>query len=151
MAVVRLYPVSDFNSIAEEFDRALTHFMGTAQNERSSNGEDYHWHPRADVREIKESFVLTFELPGVDKDDIHIQYEGGLLKVEGERKQLETPEATRNLREERRFGKFSRAFKLNAKVQVDKIEAEFKNGLLTVIVPKAEEVKPKDIKIKVGK
>lgn len=151
MALVRLYPAPNFNSIAEEIDRALAHFMGTAQKEKDNHEAAVHWHPRADVREMKENFVLTFELPGVNKDDIHIQYEDGQLKVEGERKQDETPEGTRSLREERRFGKFSRVFKVNAKVQGDQIDAEFKDGLLTITLPKAEEIKPKDIKIKIGK
>lgn len=151
MALVRLYPAPNFNSIAEEFDRALAHFMGTAQREKVNGEVAVHWHPRVDVRETNDSFILAFDLPGVNKDDIHIQYEDGLLKVDGERKQDETPEGTRSLRDERRFGKFSRVFKVNAKVQGDKIGAEFKNGLLTITLPKAEEIKPKDIEIKIGK
>lgn len=151
MALVRLYPAPGVGSIAEEIDRALAHFIGTAKTEKESRKDVVNWHPRADIRETKDNFFLTFELPGVNKDDIHIHYEDGLLKVEGERKQDEALEETRYLREERRFGKFSRAFKVNAKVQGDKIDAEFKNGLLTISLPKAEEIKPKDIKIKVGK
>jgi HSP20 family protein len=151
MTLVRLYPVRRFNHVAEEVDRALDRFFGDAANTNSGNGVSSRWSPNVDIRETKDSFVLTFELPGIGKDDIDIHFENGLLKVEGERKQEEVTDGVNLLREERRFGKFYRSFKVNTRVQSDKIEADYKNGLLTINLPKAEEIKPKEIKVKIGK
>lgn len=151
MTLVRLYPARKFNHVAEEVDRALNRFFGDDVN--ASNGSDVsaRWSPNVDIRETQDNFVLTFELPGISKDDINIHFENGLLKVEGERKQDEVADGVNLLREERRFGKFYRSFKVNARVQSDNIEADYKNGLLTITLPKAEEIKPKEIKVKIGK
>jgi HSP20 family protein len=151
MTLVRFYPVRRFNHVAEEVDRALDQFFG--DNANLSNGSDVPagWSPNVDIRETKDNFVLTFELPGISKDDINIHFENGLLKVEGERKQDELVDGVNLLREERRFGKFYRSFKVNTRVQSDNIEADYKNGLLTINLPKAVEIKPKEIKVKVGK
>jgi HSP20 family protein len=151
MALVRFYPAHNFNSIAQELDRAMDYFLDQKSNDKSEREADDCWCPRADIRETKDDFILTFELPGVNKENIAIHFEDGLLKVEGERKKDESNEDSSYLREERNYGKFSRVFKVNSKVQGDKIDAVYKNGLLTVSLPKAEEVKPKEIKINVGK
>ena len=150
MTLVRLYPVRRFNHVAEEVDRALDRFFGDDANINNSD-VSARWSPNVDIRETKDNFVLTFELPGVNKDEINIHFEDGLLKVEGERKQDEVADGVNLLREERRFGKFYRSFKVNARVQSDKVEADYKNGLLTIILPKAEEIKAKEIKVKIGK
>lgn len=147
MTSVRLYPVRRYNHVAEEFDRALDRFFGDDANVSKDSDVSARWSPNVDIRETKDNFVLTFELPGISKDDINIHFEDGLLKVEGERKEDEAMEGVSLLRRERRFGKFYRSFKVKARVQSDKIEADYKNGLLTINLPKAEEIKAKEIKI----
>jgi HSP20 family protein len=151
MALVRFYQPGSFNTLAEELDRAMDYFLGQKTNGSAEREAEACWCPRADIRETKDDFVITFELPGVKKDDINIRFEDGFLTVEGERKRDEIGDGGSYLREERNYGKFSRAFKVNSKVQGDKIDAAYNNGLLTISLPRAEEMKPKEIKIKVGK
>lgn len=151
MTLVRLYPARRFNHVAEEVDRALDQFFGGDVNVSNGSNVPARWSPNVDIRETKDNFVLTFELPGISKDDINIHFEDGHLKVEGERKQDEIADGVNLLREERRYGKFYRSFKVNSRVQSDNIEADYKNGLLTITLPKAEEIKPKEIKVKIGK
>ncbi|MCK6619543.1 MAG: Hsp20/alpha crystallin family protein [Calditrichaceae bacterium] len=152
MAFIRLYPATDVNSVAAEIDRAFNRFFGVAGNGKSeAETEIAAWRPRVDIRESKDDFVLTVELPGISKEDIHIHYEDDTLRVEGERKREVPGDGAEYLRGERVYGKFSREFKVNTPVQSDKIEAEFKNGLLSIRLPKAEEAKPKQIKINAGK
>lgn len=150
MAFIRLYPATDVEAIAAEIDRAFNRFFGIEKNGNSAT-ISIAWHPRVDIRESKDDFVLTMELPGVSKDDIHIHYEDDTLRVEGERKREVPGDGAEYLRSERVYGKFSREFKINTPVQSDRIEAEFKNGLLSIRLPKAEEAKPKQIKIQASK
>jgi HSP20 family protein len=86
-------------------------------------------------------------MPGVDLEDIDLRVEGDMLTISGERKAGELPEGARQIRRERSFGKFSRTFQLPHAVDPDKVEARFKNGVLIVIMPRAEEDKPKKILI----
>lgn len=151
MALVRFYPVGNFNNIASEFDRAIHRFCGGDVNFENATDSETHWHPQVDIRETKDEFLLTMELPGVSKDDLRIHFEDNLLKIEGERKKEDSDENSSYLREERCYGKFSRVFKVNSRVQGDKIDAAYSNGLLTLSLPKAEEAKPKEIKIKASK
>lgn len=150
MAFIRLYPATDVDTVAADIDRAFNRFFGVERNGNSET-EGVAWHPRVDIRESKDDFVLTVELPGINKDDIHIHYEDDTLRVEGERKREVSDNGAEYLRSERVYGKFSREFKVNTPLQSDKIEAEFKNGLLSLRLPKAEEAKPKQIKINSGK
>lgn len=107
------------------------------------------WLPGMDVSEDKDKFTVTVELPGLNKEDVNITYKEGSLTVEGERKnEDEKKEADYHI-VERAYGKFRRSFTLPLPVKEDKIDALFKNGVLTITLPKAEEVKPKEIKVNV--
>ncbi len=102
-----------------------------------------------DVYSTDEEIVITASVPGVKPDDIDITVEGDTLTIRGEAPAR--PEGLRYLFAERFEGAFSRTLQLNIPVDVDHIEANFENGLLTVILPKAEEVKPKVIKVQAEK
>jgi HSP20 family protein len=107
------------------------------------------WAPAVDVYEDAEQMRLTAELPGLDPKEVDIRIENGLLTLRGERK-LEKEEKQENYhRIETRYGSFVRSFALPNYVDTDKVRAEFKNGLLNVFLPKREESKPKQIKVKV--
>lgn len=104
--------------------------------------------PAADVYETDKEYVLNFDLPGIKESDVSISLDANTLRVSGERK-VETEVKTQNrYRSERSYGKFERAFALPEKVLADKIEANFKDGVLSIHIPKAEEVKPRTIQIK---
>jgi HSP20 family protein len=101
--------------------------------------------PALDVQENKDNFTVRVELPGLRREDIEVSLEDGTLTISGERK-AETPaEGTEVLRQERFFGKFSRALNLPAPVAADKVKAQYKDGILTVTLAKVEEAKPKQI------
>jgi len=106
------------------------------------------WLPPFDVSETENEIIVKVELPGMDVKDIEIALTDGLLTIKGERK-LEKEDKKENYhRIERQFGSFSRSLNLREKVKADGIEAAYKDGILTVTLPKAEESKPKKIEVK---
>jgi HSP20 family protein len=108
------------------------------------------WEPMVDISETPESYLVTAELPGVTKDDVNINYEDGVLTIRGEKKQEKEEKRKNYHRVERSFGAFERSFRVPARVLVDKIEAKFKDGILNLMLPKAEEARPKEIPIKIS-
>ena len=107
------------------------------------------WSPALDVHDDKEAFTVTLEAPGLKKDDFEISYHDGVLSVAGERKEEKETKERNYFRRERYFGRFSRSVSLPADVKADKIGAAYKDGILTVTLPKAEEAKPKQIQVNV--
>jgi len=107
------------------------------------------WAPAVDIYEDAEQLRVSAELAGIDPKDVDIRIEDGVMSLSGERK-LEKEEKKDNYhRIETRYGSFSRSFSLPNYVDTDKVRAEFKNGVLNVYLPKREESKPKQIKVKV--
>ena len=108
------------------------------------------WAPALDVHEDKEKFTVNLELPGLKREDISVHLEDGSLVISGERKAETVSEGTEVHRQERHCGKFSRALTLPVAVAPDKVKASFKDGILSVTLPKAEEAKPKQIDVTVN-
>jgi HSP20 family protein len=105
------------------------------------------WTPPVDVRETEDAFVVTAELPGLSREDIQITLENNILRVSGERK-FERDEKQDNYhRIERSYGAFTRSFALPSQVDADRVQAAFKDGVLTITVPKAEAARPRKIDI----
>ena len=107
------------------------------------------WIPAVDINEDNDSFILTADIPGLNKSDIDISVENNTLKLSGAREHKKTEEGTEYHYQERNHGKFYRSFKLPLTVDEENISAAFKNGILTVILPKTEEAQPKLRSIKV--
>ena len=105
------------------------------------------WAPALDVHEDKENFRIRVELPGMKREDIEVSLQDGALVITGERQAEKITEGTEVHRQERYYGKFSRALTLPAAVSGDKVKAQYKDGILTVTLPKAEEAKPKAITV----
>lgn len=101
-----------------------------------------------DVYETPEEVVVKTALPGVDPEDIDVSVIGDTLTIKGESKVEEEVKGANYIRRERRYGSFSRSLSLPTSVVADKASADFSKGILTLRLPKAEEVKPKRIKIK---
>ena len=109
----------------------------------------FEWAPSVDVSESDGSVVVKAELPGMESNDIDVDLTGNVLTIKGEKKiEEEKKEEERVYCRERFYGTFQRSFRLPAGVESDKVEANFKNGVLTVTVPKSEESKHKKIEIK---
>ncbi|NTU65660.1 MAG: Hsp20/alpha crystallin family protein [Chloroflexi bacterium] len=100
-----------------------------------------------DMIETKDNVIVKVSAPGVESEDIEISVVGDTLTIKGETKSEEHFEEASYIRKERRFGSFQRTLSLPASVASDKAKAEFENGVLTLTLPKAEEAKPKSIKI----
>lgn len=105
------------------------------------------WMPPVDIRETEDAFLVTAELAGLSKDDINITLEDSVLTLSGERRFEKEAEKDNYHRIERAYGSFSRSFTLGSGVMAEKVKAAFKDGVLTVTVPKREESKPRKIDI----
>jgi len=108
------------------------------------------WAPALDVREDKDNFIIRAELPGLKREEIDVLLQDGALVISGERKFEKAEESTEVHRQERYYGKFQRALTLPEPVAADKVKADYKDGVLTVTLPKTEEAKPKKIDVSVN-
>jgi len=109
----------------------------------------WEWFPSLDVAETKNDLVVKVELPGMDPKDIDISLTDGLLTIKGEKKQEKEEKEENYHFIERSYGTFTRSIRLPKEVKHDKINASYKNGILKVVLPKSEEAKKKEIKVKV--
>jgi HSP20 family protein len=108
------------------------------------------WTPAVDIFETEHEIVLKAELPDMNEKDIDVRVEKNTLTLSGERKYEKEFNEENALRTERYYGTFSRSFTLPNTVKLDAVKAEYKNGVLTVSLPKLEEAKPKQIKVAVS-
>ena len=108
------------------------------------------WAPALDVHEDADKFSIRVELPGLKREDIGVSLQDGALVISGERKSEKVEEGVEIHRQERFYGKFQRALTLPAPVAADKVKAQYKDGILTVTLPKSEEAKPKQIDVSVN-
>lgn len=132
--------VSEMNRLQNEMNRVFG---------RVGNGARPNVYPALNVWEDDEKLYVEAELPGMELSDLEIYVNSGnLLTIQGQRKEPETAKGTWH-RRERGYGKFSRVFELPTEVQPDKVEAHFRHGVLMVVLPKREEVKPRRIEVKV--
>lgn len=144
--LVHFSPRADLSRMQRDFDHIFSNFFPTLGTD-SDNSEAVSWHPRIDVIETTEAYELSLDVPGVNKDDIQINFHEGVLSISGERMSKELSETDNVVRFERQSGRFYRSFTLPNKINAKKIEANFENGVLVVKVPKLEETKPQKIKI----
>ena len=108
------------------------------------------WSPAVDVYDDKDNFVVNCELPGMKKSEIEISLHDGVLTIGGERKQESERKEGETFRSERYFGKFQRSVTLPASVDGSKVKASYKDGLLSIELPKAEDAKPRHIEVNVS-
>ncbi|MER3524963.1 MAG: molecular chaperone [Ignavibacteria bacterium] len=106
------------------------------------------WMPAVDLIEKDDEFVAKVELPGVRKDDVKITLHDNVLTIRGEKKEEKETKDSNYHRLERTYGSFQRSFTLPTAVRQDKVEAEFRDGVLSITLPKAEEAKRKQIEVK---
>ena len=136
---------SDMFSLQKEMNRVFDSFFRGVDEPSLLNSS---WVPAVDVAEENEAYVVKVELPGVNKDDVKITLESNILTIEGEKKAENEVKGKNYYRAERSYGSFQRSFTLPASVKNDKIDAVYKDGILTVSLPKVEEAKPKQIEVK---
>ena len=138
MSLSHFDPLTNFRVFEDAFARLL--------NEPQSNRP---WSPAVDIYETENELVLKADLPGFNENDIDVRVENNTLTVHGERKFDQTVKEENYLRVERSYGSFSRSFGLPNTVNTEAIKAEYKNGVLSVELPKRAESKPKQVKVNV--
>jgi HSP20 family protein len=151
--MTRWDPFQDLRSAQDEMAQMspmLAHALGLSGQPQGS-GTATAWAPALDISERKDAYLVTVELPGVGVDDLEITMEDGLLTIQGERQFAHGSSEQQFHRVERRYGAFRRSITLPAQVQADQIEASFDHGVLQIVVPKAEEAKPKRIQVRPGR
>jgi HSP20 family protein len=147
MEIIPWRPIGrELSSLHQEMDRLWDRFMGETPLVRRITGE---WWPTVDVSETKDNFLIKAELPGMDASDVNVSVSGNVLTIKGEKRKEEEEKDEHHYRAERYYGSFQRSFQLPSSMQAEKVEATFDKGVLRVILPKVEEAKKKDIKIKV--
>jgi HSP20 family protein len=138
----------NLNSLQNEIDRVFDRFFPSREQDQESSSTQAVWRPRMDLIETEDDYRLHLDMPGMSTDDIKISYQDNELIISGERDSTHTDEGEEFVRVERSFGQFRRAFTLPRTVDAENIHATYDNGVLTVTVPKAETVKPRQIDIK---
>jgi len=139
-------PLDRLASLRDEMDRIFDFAWPTRDSGLFSG-----WSPTLDVHDEKDHFVVQVELPGMKKEAISLTLHDGALTVSGERKQEREPsDEGQTFRSERFFGKFQRSVTLPAAVDAGNVKATYKDGILSVHLPKAEEAKPKQIAVNVS-
>jgi HSP20 family protein len=139
MTLVRWNPARELASMEiDRLNHMLTDFYGTGRS----------WLPAVDIFETKDrEYVVKAELPDMKREDINVTFENGVLTLTGERKAESDVDEGAFHRSERAYGRFSRSFTLPATVDANRINAAYKDGVLTIRVPQREEAKPRQIAV----
>ena len=149
MAIVRWEPFRDLLASQRDFDRLFREAFSPAFGEGELSTRT--WAPPVDIYENGDSLVLKAEVPGVDPKDVEVRVEDNTLYLKGERKFEKEVKDDKYHRVERSYGTFTRSFSLPNSIDAEKVQADYKDGILTLTMPKREEAKPKTIKINVTK
>ena len=145
MELVRFEPFAGFGNLRSVFNGLFDENLGRSSTQPSVSK----WYPAVDVLESKDSYLIRAELPGMKREDIKVEVKDGTLVLSGERKSEKPADGVEYRHVERVTAKFWRSFSLPETVKQDGIEATYKDGILEIRVPKAEEAKPRQIEISV--
>src|SRR5215813_6110491 len=145
MAVMRWDPFRDLNILQERMNRLFEDAGRTWRNDEPASTTT--WSPAVDIFETESEIVVKAELPGMDRNDITLNLEKNVLTLKGERRFEKETKDENYHRIERSYGTFSRAFSIPATVDEEMIRAEYKDGVLRIVLPKKEQAKPKQIRI----
>jgi HSP20 family protein len=143
--VSRFEPFRNASSFPEQLNRLFSEAL--ARN--SEEGNLTAWAPAVDIYETEHELVVKADLPEVKPEDLDIRVENNILTIRGERKFEKKVDESNYLRVERAYGSFARSFSLANTVNSEAIKADYKNGVLSLSIPKREEAKPKQIKVNV--
>ena len=138
-------PWTGMMGLRSEMDRLFDRFFEPKWEEAAALGD---WAPNLDLSETKDAFVVKAEVPGMEPGDIQVALQENLLTIKGEKKQEKVEKDERYHRVERTYGTFTRTMRLPVTVDGSKVDAKFKNGLLTVTLPKAPSAKGTAIPVK---
>ena len=144
--LTRWEPFRGLNTLQDQVNRLLEDSIRGA----GPNSSLAAWAPAVDIYETESELVVTADLPGINEKDFDVRVENNMLTIRGERKLEKTVNEDNMLRVERAYGSFSRSFSLPNTVNTEAIKADYRDGVLTVKMPKREESKPKQVKVNVA-
>jgi HSP20 family protein len=148
MSIMRWDPFRELEDVSDRLNR----MFGT-QAARRDVARDalkvVDWAPSVDIAETQEEFQIKAELPEVKKEDVRVSVDGNMLRIEGERKQEKEDKGKRFHRVERSYGSFMRSFTLPDNIDDSKVQAEFRDGMLNIRLPKNAQAKAKSVQVKV--
>ena len=145
-SITRFTPFRGVTSLQDQINRLFNESFDRSSEE----GNLTSWAPSVDIYETEQELVVKSDLPDVKPEDLDIRVENNILTIRGERKFEKKVSEDKYLRVERAYGSFSRSFSLANTVNTEAIKADYKDGVLTLTIPKREEAKPKQIKVQVG-
>ena len=144
-SISRFEPFSGVPSLQNQINRLFNEAFDRSSNEASLTT----WAPPVDIYETEQALVVKADLPDVKPEELDIRVENNVVTIRGERKFDKKVQEENYLRVERSYGSFARSFSLANAVNTEAIQADYKDGVLTLSIPKREEAKPKQIKVKV--
>ncbi|MGV2829566.1 Hsp20/alpha crystallin family protein [Myxosarcina sp. GI1(2024)] len=145
MALIRWEPFSEMNDLQREMND-LFDSLAPKSNDRLAGG----FIPPAEMEETSEKIHLKLEIPGMDAKDIELQVSADAISISGERKSEVKTEEKGMTKSEFRYGSFSRVIPLPTRIENNNVSAEYKDGILNITLPKAEEEKNKVVKVNIG-
>ncbi len=139
-------PARDLLGLRDDVDRLFESVFQPGPNTRG----DWSLTPPVDIEETRDEFVVRADLPGVAQKDVKVSLLGDVLTIRGERKQTQETKGQNLHRVERRYGTFERSFSLGVAVRADQVKASYRDGVLEIHVPKAEEARVREIEVQVA-
>ncbi len=141
-------PFQEFEHMLERYNKSGGGNLGNQMNTELGIAD---WAPSVDVEETADKYLIKADLPGVDRQDIDVKLENGVLSIRGEKQtEIETGQGTKRHRTERFRGSFARSFTLPDAVDAEMVDASYRDGVLSLSIPKEERAKAKSIDIKVS-
>jgi len=141
---LRWFPLEDMANLRDRINSIFEEHV--REHLRPAAGEAREWAPRVDIYETEASLVFESELPGLSRDDIEIELDGDRLTIKGARK---LPEGRECMRVERLYGPFRRSFAIGVPIEQGGVTAAYRDGVLTVTLPKAKQAQARQVKVKV--
>ena len=149
MTLVKWDPFKDVSSLQDRINRMFEDFFPRSEGPGQAP-EEYDWQPAADIFETDAGLIIQVELAGVVKEDVSVALKNNVLTLQGQRKPDLEIDARLYIHKERSFGTFQRSFTLKETVSPEKITARFKDGILTVEIPRMEAPPAKTIKVEIA-
>ncbi|MGC8713432.1 MAG: Hsp20/alpha crystallin family protein [Leptodesmis sp.] len=151
MALVRWQPFQEIDMLQRQMNRLFDELMPVTREPMTRDGGDgIAFVPSAEMEETADTIHLKLEIPGMDAKDLNVEVSAEAVSISGERKSETKTEEKGLTRTEFRYGKFQRVIPLSARIQNDKVQAEYKDGILNLTLPKAEAEKSKVVKVNLG-
>ena len=146
--MTHLRPMRNLFNFHNQMEKVFSDIF--ASHDGETGMEETSWMPTVDISETENGFEIRAELPGVSEKDVNVSVTDNLLTIKGEKHQEAETDGKNYHRVERRYGSFQRSFTLPRHIETDAIKAEFKDGVLTLGIPKAEAAKPTEVPITVN-